>query len=158
MNQQFQEGPIDQQTGHPVRTAMGDGKSKTPTFTITQLAEEFGITTRAIRFYEDKELLHPLREGQTRIYRPRDRARLILIVRGRRVGFALAEIKEIIDLYDLEDGGEAHYRHGLKKFREQIEHLKHQREEIGIQIQELEDRCEQVEKVLATRFAQECVR
>lgn len=156
MNQQFQEGSIDQQTGHPVGTGMGDGQSKTLTFTITQLAEEFSITTRAIRFYEDKGLLHPLREGQTRIYRPRDRARLILVVRGRRVGFTLAEIKEIIDLYNLEDGGEAHYRLGLKKFRERIEQLKHQREEIGIQIKELEDGCERVEKILTARFDREC--
>lgn len=134
------------------------GQSKTPTFTITQLAEEFGITTRAIRFYEDKRLLHPLREGQTRIYRPRDRARLILVIRGRRVGLALSEIKEIIDLYDLEDGGEAHYRFGLKKFRERIECLNHQKEEISIQIQELEKGCERMEKILTTRFGQKCSR
>ncbi|MEQ9520628.1 MAG: MerR family DNA-binding transcriptional regulator, partial [Parvibaculum sp.] len=68
------------------------------TFSITQLAEEFGVTTRAIRFYEDKDLLHPTRNGQTRVYRPRDRARLFLIVRGKAVGFSLGEIKELIDL------------------------------------------------------------
>lgn len=146
MDQQLREKP-------PTPTEVA-GKSTSPTFTITQLAEEFGITTRAIRFYEDKGLLHPLREGQTRIYRSRDRARLILIVRGRRVGFALAEIKEIIDLYDLEDGGEAHYRLGLKKFRERIEHLNRQKEEISIQIQELDDRCGVVENILTTRFGQ----
>ena len=64
------------------------------TFSITQLAEEFGLTTRAIRFYEDKGLLSPERRGQTRVYHPRDRARLTLIVRGKNVGLALAEIKE----------------------------------------------------------------
>ena len=133
--------------------AKSDGDD-TPTFKITQLADEFGITTRAIRFYEDKGLLHPRREGQSRIYRPRDRARLKLIVRGRRVGFTLAEIREIIDLYDLEDGGETHYRHGLRKFRERIASLQQQQHEITEQIKQLEEGCERVEGILRSRFAQ----
>ena len=110
----------------------------THTYTITQLAEEFGVTTRAIRFYEDKDLLHPRRQGQARIYRPRDRARLHLIVSGKLVGFTLAEIKEIIDLYDISDGGEAQYCHALRKFEERIESLRQQKAEIDVQIKGLE--------------------
>lgn len=89
-------------------SARGQNKAdmSSVTWSITELAEEFGLTTRAIRFYEDKGLLSPERRGQTRIYHPRDRARLILIVRGKNVGLALAEIKEILSLYDQEDGCE----------------------------------------------------
>ncbi|MFQ5775981.1 MAG: MerR family DNA-binding transcriptional regulator [Kiloniellaceae bacterium] len=76
----------------------------TRTYTIRELANEFGVTTRTIRFYEDEGLLAPLRDGRRRIYRPRDRTRLKLILRGRRLGFSLAEVKEIIDLYDAPPG------------------------------------------------------
>ncbi len=122
--------------------------AEAPTFTITQLAEEFGVTTRAIRFYEDKDLLHPRRQGQTRIYRPRDRARLQLIVRGKKVGFTLAEIREILDLYDLHDGAEAQYRHALVKFEERIESLNQQKDEIDAQIAQLKDGLRRVEGLL----------
>src|SRR5215470_14186477 len=73
-------------------------------FTITQLSREFDVTTRTIRFYEDEGLLAPERRGQARIYGPRDRVRLRLILRGKRLGFSLSEIKEILDLYDREPG------------------------------------------------------
>ena len=97
------------------------------TFSITELAEEFGLTTRAIRFYEDKGLLSPERRGQVRIYHPRDRARLILIVRGKNVGLALAEIKEILSLYDLRDGCETQNQVAVDKFRKRISLLREQR-------------------------------
>ena len=74
------------------------------TYTITDLAEEFGVTARALRFYEDRGLLSPARDGLNRVYSYRDRGRLQLILRGKRVGFSLAEIREMIDLYDLGDG------------------------------------------------------
>lgn len=70
------------------------------TFTIGELSNEFDITPRSIRFYEDKDLLHPLREGQKRIYNKQDRTRLKLILRGKRLGLALDEIRQVIDLYD----------------------------------------------------------
>jgi DNA-binding transcriptional MerR regulator len=69
-------------------------------YTISQLAEEFGVTTRTIRFYEEKKLIHPERDGQKRIYNPVDRVRLQLILRGKRIGLSLDESLEIIDLYD----------------------------------------------------------
>ena len=72
------------------------------THTITELAREFGITTRTIRYYEDKALLTPVRDGQRRIYMPRDQVRLRLIMRGKRLGFSLEEIREMIDLYDVD--------------------------------------------------------
>jgi DNA-binding transcriptional MerR regulator len=69
-------------------------------FSITDLAREFAVTNRAIRFYEDEGLISPDRDGQRRVYNQRDRIRLMLILRGRRLGFSLKEIREIIDLYD----------------------------------------------------------
>ncbi|AMX01451.1 MerR family transcriptional regulator [Microbulbifer thermotolerans] len=69
-------------------------------YSISELAREFDITTRTIRFYEDKGLISPARRGQTRIYSPEDRVRLKLILRGKRLGFSLEESREIIDMYD----------------------------------------------------------
>ena len=71
---------------------------------ISELAQEFAVTPRTIRFYEDQGLIAPLREGQRRIYRPRDRVRMKLILRGKRLGFSLKEIAEIIDLYGAPQG------------------------------------------------------
>lgn len=119
------------------------------TYSITQLAEEFDLTTRAIRFYEDKGLLSPERQGQTRIYHPRDRARLILIVRGRNVGLALSEIREILDLYDMEDGCETQYRVAADKFRKRIASLEAQRGEIDLQIKALQDGVARMEGFIA---------
>ncbi len=70
------------------------------TYSISELAAEFDVTTRSIRFYEDQGLLHPSRRGQTRIYSSQDRVRLKLILRGKRLGFSLAETKELFDLWD----------------------------------------------------------
>lgn len=70
------------------------------TFKISELAKEFDVTTRSIRFYEDVGLLHPSRSGNIRIYQHRDKVRLKLILRGKRLGFSLAEIKELFELYD----------------------------------------------------------
>ncbi len=70
-----------------------------PTYSISDLAQEFALTTRAIRFYEDEGLLAPLRRGQTRIYGERERTRIKLILRGKRLGLALSEIRELFDIY-----------------------------------------------------------
>jgi DNA-binding transcriptional MerR regulator len=90
------------------------------TFTIRQLCLEFKCTPRALRFYEDKGLLAPARDGMNRVYSYKDRGRLQLILNGKRVGLALAEIGEILDLYDLNDGGAAQNVKSLAKFRERI--------------------------------------
>ncbi|MEM7208355.1 MAG: MerR family DNA-binding transcriptional regulator [Pseudomonadota bacterium] len=76
------------------------------TFSISELAKQFSVTTRAIRFYEDKGLLNPTRNGRNRVYSKRDRTRLKLVLRGKRLGFTLDETREIIDLYDGQRSGE----------------------------------------------------
>jgi DNA-binding transcriptional MerR regulator len=119
------------------------------TFTIRQLCIEFKVTPRALRFYEDKGLLSPARDGLNRIYNHRDRARLTLILRGKRVGLRLAEIREILDLYRAEDGGAAQNAKSLRKFREQIVVLEAKREDIDHSIELLRDSCARLEKLLA---------
>jgi len=128
-------------------TAVADESAET--FTITELAEHFGITTRAIRFYEDKDLLHPQRHGLNRVYSRRDRARLNLVLRGKRLGFSLADIKEMLDLYDLGDGQREQLRLTLHKSRERLATLQQQRTDIDEAIEELEAGCRQLERQLA---------
>ena len=108
------------------------------TFTIRQLCLEFKCTPRALRFYEDKGLLTPARDGMNRVYSYKDRARLVLILRGKRVGLALSEIGEILDLYEVGDGGAAQNAKSLAKFRERIVALEAQRREIDGAIEELQ--------------------
>jgi len=108
------------------------------TFTIRQLCLEFKCTPRALRFYEDKGLLSPARDGMNRVYSYKDRARLQLILRGKRVGLALAEIGEILDLYEVGDGGAAQNAKSLAKFRERIVALEAQRRDIDGAIEELQ--------------------
>jgi DNA-binding transcriptional MerR regulator len=107
------------------------------TFTIRQLTKEFGVTARTLRFYEDEGLIAPARRGQTRIYSTRDRARITLILRGRRVGFSLAEIREILDLYDVHDGGKTQIMHARKKFEERVTTLERQKVDIEESLIEL---------------------
>ncbi|HUD52238.1 MerR family DNA-binding transcriptional regulator [Parvibaculum sp.] len=144
-------------TAEAVATSSAHADGRAGTFSITQLAEEFSLTTRAIRFYEDKGLLKPERQGQTRIYHPRDRARLILIVRGRLVGLALSEIKEILSLYDLEDGCETQNRVAIDKFKRRIASLEKQRKEIELQITTLKESCARLESTLQGQMAQALV-
>jgi DNA-binding transcriptional MerR regulator len=119
------------------------------TFSIRQLCREFGATPRALRFYEDKGLLSPRREGLNRIYSGRDRARLSLILRGKRVGFSLIEIGEMLDLYDRDESHAAQMVASLGKFRERIGALRQQRDDIDSAIEMLSDGCRWLEGRLA---------
>ncbi|MEO1642537.1 MAG: MerR family DNA-binding transcriptional regulator [Pseudomonadota bacterium] len=118
------------------------------TYSISELAREFGITPRALRFYEDKDMLHPARDGMTRVYSHRDRARVKIIVRLKRLGLPLADIREILDLYGLEDGERAQMRMSLVKFQNQVKELESQREDIEMALQELHRGIEWLEEQL----------
>lgn len=118
------------------------------TYSIRHLCREFGATARALRFYEDKGLLTPARKGQTRVYDSRDRARLKLILRGRRIGFTLQEIQEMLDLYDRKDHNVHQMAVALRRHRAQVEALKQQLEDIEGAIQTAEDACAWMESKL----------
>lgn len=119
------------------------------TYTIRELTREFQVTARTLRFYEQEGLLAPARQGQARIYSGRDRARLTLILRGRRVGFSLAEIREILDLYDHGDGGKAQLAHSRAKFAQRIAELERQRKDIEEHVAELKLGVEAIDHRLA---------
>jgi DNA-binding transcriptional MerR regulator len=107
-------------------------------YTITDLSTEFDVTARALRFYEDEGLIAPSRRGIARIYSKRDRARLAWILRAKRVGFSLSDIRELIDLYDVGDGRKTQREVTIDKCRGRIELLKQQRADIDHSIDELE--------------------
>src|SRR6476646_1498236 len=121
------------------------------TYSITELCREFDVTPRTLRFYEQKGLLHPDRRGWTRLCSYRDRARLQLILRGKKVGFALEEIKEMLDLYNLKDGQLTQLRVASTKLKDRLVGLKKQRHEIEEAIADLERTCDIVDGMLKER-------
>lgn len=116
------------------------------TFSISDLAKEFDVTIRTIRYYEGEGLLAPTRVGQTRVFASRDRTRLKLILRGKRLGFSLSEIREIIGLFDDAPGETGQLRYFLDRIADRRRHLQQQREDIDITLSELaavERRCQE---------------
>ena len=124
-------------------------------YTVTQLGRDLGLTPRAIRFYEDKGLIAPKRAGTTRVFTHRDRARMILIQRGKRLGFSLAEIRQYLDLYDADITQRAQLRHLLAGVTARLEQLLQQREALEQSIAELTDIRAQAERALAEQRAAE---
>jgi DNA-binding transcriptional MerR regulator len=108
-------------------------------YSVTELADELGITPRAIRFYETKGLIKPRRAGTTRVYSYRDRARMQLILRGKRLGFSLADIKEYLDMYDVDPSHLKQLQLLLEKIERRVTELEQQREDLDTTLAELEE-------------------
>ncbi len=115
--------------------------TETP-YTIRQMCEEFEVTARALRFYEAKELLFPERQGTKRLYSKRDRARLKLILRGKRFGFSLEEIRQLLDLYTMGDQGATQLTMTRTLALKHLDEMKSQRDELNQAIAELEQEIE----------------
>ena len=126
------------------RTVAASRREPTGPYTITQLAQEFDITPRAIRFYEDMGLLQPARAGRNRVYTHRDRTRLKLTLRGKRLGLSLLEIKQLVDMYDSPDDTAPQLQAFLAVLQAHRQLLEQQKEDIEVtlaEIQQHEDRC-----------------
>lgn len=106
-------------------------------YSISELAEEFGVTARTLRFYEAQGILNPKREGTRRLFSHRDRVRLRLVVRGKRLGFSLMELKNIIDMYDSEVGEAGQLQYLLKRIHDQCAELERKRQDINDTLREL---------------------
>ncbi|WP_447957874.1 MerR family transcriptional regulator [Vreelandella sp. EE7] len=128
------------------------------TYSISELANEFDVTTRSIRFYEDQELLSPTRRGQTRIYSSQDRVRLKLTLRGKRLGLSLAEIRELFELWDeTRSGSEKQLTLMLSKIRERRAALEQQIKDITmmqLELESAESRCRQALEELEQKPAE----
>ena len=123
------------------------------TFTIGDLSREFGVTLRTLRFYEDRQLLNPERKGPNRLYSRRDRARLKLVLMGKKVGFSLTDIRDMLDLYDLKDGQVTQLKVALDKFTRQITLLRQQKQDVEQAIDELTRTMDVVSGMLRNREA-----
>jgi len=141
---------------HSVADLVGGFAAATPErdiFTIRDLTKEFAVSARTLRFYEEKGLLDPARRGEQRLYSRRDRARLAYVLAGRTVGFSLEEVREMLDLYDLGDGGVTQLKVALAKFRERIERLERQKTDIDRVVAELTRASDLMKAKLAARKA-----
>jgi len=127
-----------------------------PTYTITELAREFDITPRAIRFYEDQGILAPSREGaggRNRVYAARDRTRLKLTLRGKRLGLSLSEIKSLVDMYETPKDTAAQMHRFLTVLAQHRETLEQQREDIEMSLAEIAAHEEECRRLLAAQQA-----
>ena len=123
---------------------------KNNTYTISELAREFEVTSRALRLYEESSLLAPKREGTRRIYSERDRVRLRLVLRGKRLGWSLAEIRESFNLYDSTMGEEAQLNYLLEKLIARRDILQIQKKDIDLALQDLDQIADNARAALAS--------
>jgi DNA-binding transcriptional MerR regulator len=121
------------------------------TYSIGQLCAEFGVTPRTLRFYEYKELLAPVREGQRRLFTCRDRARLKLILRGKRFGFSLDEMKDLLDLYDIDATQVTQLSAALEAARRHHAELTAKRDELALALADLEVQMREVRRMVEER-------
>ncbi|ABF64289.1 MerR family transcriptional regulator [Ruegeria sp. TM1040] len=120
------------------------------TKSIREMCDEFGVTPRTLRFYEAKELLFPIRDGQKRLFTKRDRARLKLILRGKRFGFSLEEIRQLLDLYHMGDQQLTQLSRTYEIAQERLADMERQRDELTEAIDDLKDQLKWGEKVIAS--------
>lgn len=120
-----------------------------PTMTIREMCDAYDVTARTLRFYEAKELLFPIREGQKRLFTKRDRARLKLILRGKRFGFSLEEIRQLLDLYNVGDQQFTQFQRTYELAQERLADMERQREELTETIEDLKDQLKMGEDILA---------
>lgn len=121
--------------------------------TIREMCTTFDVTPRTLRFYEAKELLFPIREGQKRLFTKRDRARLKLILRGKRFGFSLEEIRQLLNLYHMGDQQQTQFARTYDIARDRLADMVSQRDELNEAIADLEDQLKWGEKMLASMTA-----
>ncbi|MGE3746952.1 MAG: MerR family DNA-binding transcriptional regulator [Sphingomonadaceae bacterium] len=128
---------------HPASIDLPDAQNREQ-FTISDLTQEFGVTARALRFYEDKGLISPVRQGVARIYSKADRARLVWLLRAKRVGFSLDEAGEMINLYSVEDHRATQRRVTIERCTHKVTELRRQKEDIEAAITELQQFIDEV--------------
>lgn len=116
--------------------------------TIREMSDAFQITSRTLRFYEAKELLFPVREGQKRLFTKRDRARLKLILRGKRFGFSLEEIRQLLEMYDVSDPEQTQLKETYAIAQKHLQELKNKRDELDEVIADFEDQIKWGESIL----------
>jgi len=124
--------------------------TKEDLMTIREMCDAFGVTPRTLRFYEAKELLFPIREGQRRWFTKRDRARLKLILRGKRFGFSLEDIRQLLDLYDMGDQQATQLRRTYELAQKRLAEMVAQRDELNVAIAELQEQIAWGEQMLAS--------
>ena len=121
--------------------------------TIREMCDAFDVTPRTLRFYESKELLFPIRDGQKRLFTRRDRGRLKLILRGKRFGFSLEDIRQLLDLYDMDAQHQLQIREVVAKSRERLAEMRRQRDDLDVLISELAEMIEMGDRLMAEKAA-----
>lgn len=120
------------------------------TMTIREMCDAYDVTPRTLRFYESKELLFPFRDGQKRLFTKRDRARLKLILRGKRFGFSLEQIRQLLDLYNTDDQQLTQYSRTYEIARERLADMVSQRDELNQAIEDLKEQLKWGENIIAS--------